>query len=521
MMNKFLLIPFFLLLIFSTRSSAQITNLTVDGSSTSFTMTSGDTVTWSYNVTPAGAGTLVEIWYDVNQNGVIDPGTDVLWQSFVQTDGDTVGNDGPPDMDGHVNGAVLLKMPIGLAPGKYVLKFTEGGGSLSVAGTVNPLLSPAHTISGTVTPPSGKSAAYIFVEAHRSRKHQPNFWNGVTDASGNYTIQMNADTAGNPWRVNIVSNPYRPAIVTPSDTSVTIAQNLTGINFSMASAAAQVDGYVKDESGTALVNMGLSLSRLDSVNKQSTVQYFGKADVNAFFQMGVKSQDLIAGRTWRLFAQPGNSNSDLTTTQLAAIADMQINSADSIFKNLTIYNANSQIQGRIEINGAAPGFSIEIVGDNSDTAQAATMSDASSGNFTLSVSNKIFNYQLFPIRLPANYYVSPVTAHPGNSGIVISMTTTAVNGRKQSVPTEFSLHQNYPNPFNPATTITYDIAKTSNVTIAVYNILGQKVATLVNEAKNAGEYSVSFDGSGIASGVYFYRMTAGNYSSMKKFVLMK
>ncbi|HUI29608.1 MAG TPA: T9SS type A sorting domain-containing protein [Candidatus Acidoferrales bacterium] len=90
-----------------------------------------------------------------------------------------------------------------------------------------------------------------------------------------------------------------------------------------------------------------------------------------------------------------------------------------------------------------------------------------------------------------------------------------------SNPTKFALLQNYPNPFNPSTTITYDVKSTSSVSIDVYDMLGQKVAELVNETKAAGEYTVSFDGSRLASGIYFYRMTAGNYTSTKRLVLVK
>ena len=89
------------------------------------------------------------------------------------------------------------------------------------------------------------------------------------------------------------------------------------------------------------------------------------------------------------------------------------------------------------------------------------------------------------------------------------------------IPTVFSLAQNYPNPFNPTTMITYDIPRTSEVTIAVYNVLGEKVATLVDGRLNAGEYKVSFDGGNLPSGVYFYRIQAGNYTSARKMILIK
>ena len=86
---------------------------------------------------------------------------------------------------------------------------------------------------------------------------------------------------------------------------------------------------------------------------------------------------------------------------------------------------------------------------------------------------------------------------------------------------EYRLDQNYPNPFNPSTTISYTIPMTSNVSLKIFNVLGKEVATLVNETKNAGNYSINFNAVGLSSGVYFYQLTTDNFTSTKKFTLMK
>jgi hypothetical protein len=104
----------------------------------------------------------------------------------------------------------------------------------------------------------------------------------------------------------------------------------------------------------------------------------------------------------------------------------------------------------------------------------------------------------------------------------LSQMITGVKDEKKFLPICFSLQQNYPNPFNPTTTIQYAIPKPEHVSLKVYNILGKEVAELVNENKQAGNYSVLFSAnSGYSSGVYFYRITAGEYSETKKLVLLK
>jgi hypothetical protein len=90
-----------------------------------------------------------------------------------------------------------------------------------------------------------------------------------------------------------------------------------------------------------------------------------------------------------------------------------------------------------------------------------------------------------------------------------------------ALPTEYSLSQNYPNPFNPSTTIKYGIPRHSTVTLRVFNTLGQQVAVLVNRTQDAGYHEAKFDGSAMASGVYFYRLKAGEYVETKKLLLMK
>ncbi len=95
-----------------------------------------------------------------------------------------------------------------------------------------------------------------------------------------------------------------------------------------------------------------------------------------------------------------------------------------------------------------------------------------------------------------------------------------------NIPTQFTVEQNYPNPFNPTTEIRYALPQQSDVRVTIYNAIGQKVRGLVSQKQDAGFYSVTWDGKNdagqaTASGIYLYRITAGQYSTVKKMILMK
>jgi choice-of-anchor B domain-containing protein len=117
-----------------------------------------------------------------------------------------------------------------------------------------------------------------------------------------------------------------------------------------------------------------------------------------------------------------------------------------------------------------------------------------------------------------------------DSGLYViktNLTLTGTGGQVSQInPDNFSLGQNYPNPFNPATVINYEIpsnvkSERSNVKLVIYNNLGKEVNTLVNAAQSAGNYEVKFDGSNLPSGIYFYRLTAGDFSETKQMTLLK
>ena len=98
---------------------------------------------------------------------------------------------------------------------------------------------------------------------------------------------------------------------------------------------------------------------------------------------------------------------------------------------------------------------------------------------------------------------------------------TDVENDQPKILKSFSLSQNYPNPFNPTTKISWQSPISSHQTLIVYDVTGKEVATLVNEYKSAGKHQMDFNASTLASGIYFYKLVAGNYTETKKMVVLK
>lgn len=117
------------------------------------------------------------------------------------------------------------------------------------------------------------------------------------------------------------------------------------------------------------------------------------------------------------------------------------------------------------------------------------------------------------------------TFHEGSSYVLDDLAwgsaTTDVPGRGASLPRTFVLEQNFPNSFNPTTKIQFEIPDERIVTLRVYNILGQEVATLVNDRLDAGHYRTEFNGTGLASGTYIYKLQAGSFTATRKFQFVR
>lgn len=151
------------------------------------------------------------------------------------------------------------------------------------------------------------------------------------------------------------------------------------------------------------------------------------------------------------------------------------------------------------------GTSVEFT--KTELITAISQNDGNSGQIT-NLGQEVITSDLFTI----------VKSEPLISSYVDGIWTDIEDENK---PVDFSLNQNYPNPFNPATKIEYSIAEPAKVSIKVFDILGREIATLVDKEQSAGRYNITFNAENLSSGIYIYRITAGDYTSAKKMVLFK
>jgi eukaryotic-like serine/threonine-protein kinase len=137
---------------------------------------------------------------------------------------------------------------------------------------------------------------------------------------------------------------------------------------------------------------------------------------------------------------------------------------------------------------------------------------------------KLDTTSLTPKRYSAYVYFNSLrSVSPVSISEYVSYEITATTGvnKDENKPGSFKLNQNYPNPFNPETIISYQLPVTSMVNVKIYDMLGNEMATLINEEQNAGEYQVKFDGTDLSSGIYLYRIQTNNYTETNKMILMR
>lgn len=262
------------------------------------------------------------------------------------------------------------------------------------------------------------------------------------------------------------------------------------------------------------------ISKFDSIKvfgiAKNVTEVFKNSDLNLQIPDNGEISDII------------NVNFGLKKTQEYSLSGIE-------FKIDTLLHTNvSDLVLLLSHNGLTDTL-FSQVGGTGDNIIGCILSDASSGNIFdgsapfsgyFKPQNPLSLFNGEDINGDWELRVSDLVA--GNTGTLESwemnftfLVPTDVESDNNKQPVDYGLYQNYPNPFNPSSKISYSIAEYGRVSLKIYDILGREVTTLVNEEKSAGRYEVIFNASGLASGIYFYRLQAENYVETKKMILLK
>jgi len=205
----------------------------------------------------------------------------------------------------------------------------------------------------------------------------------------------------------------------------------------------------------------------------------------------------------------GNGTVVATINQFMVLGDASIETYSDVPKTVTVVT-----------NLVSPNFKVYVKADGLSYSGALVAINQNNvlktSGYTDSLGNFIFNSALVPETVPVNIVVTGKNLLPYD-GFMILTSVNNISG----IANSFALNQNCPNPFNPTTNINFSIPKSSFVTLKVYDMMGKEITELINENLNAGIYSFDFNAGDLASGVYFYKLTAGDYTDIKKMTLLK
>ncbi len=244
----------------------------------------------------------------------------------------------------------------------------------------------------------------------------------------------------------------------------------------------------------------------DIIVDDSVIKFIGCPDTVAYSSQ-TELNDLVRSESFEL-----NPGSEFYFTDFYYVLDRE--EADSLLTEDDIVNFKAELVS--EMSGEVVGtfdnitYSREQLEKYSNISYQVNCSNLNAGNYYLRLKTSVQG--------DAEYFLGNVQ----NGGEELNKKGyNQINFDGTKLPISYDLSQNFPNPFNPATTINYQMPENGFVTLKIYDILGKEVATLVNEQKNQGRYSVTFDASRLASGVYIYQLRVNDYVSSKKRLLLK
>ena len=396
-----------------------------------------------------------------------------------------------------------------------------------------------YMLSGTVTDTAGnplKAWIEVYNVAHNT--YHWKYYHAVTDSGGHYSVHVRGgDTVvvfAHPFNHDYISQFYNDKSNFMDADRIPISSDTSGINFVMNHKPVYnngISGVVKNDSSLG-VNAIIFAIRLNDKHD------FHKRYSTITDSLGNYSFSHMYPGNYILLAIP-ERNYEPTFFRYDGMQTLRWKDADSVVVNAsgTVAGINftvvadtdsgaDLVSGTVRDNSGNPVNGAFVFALDANQQVSAYGITDQNGNYTIagltpgsySISTDKYGYTSTQTSTVSLDYNSNFTSSA--SFTMTPTDVTSINSNSGTIQ-NYKLYQNYPNPFNPTTVIKYSVPMASRVTLKVYNILGSEVATLVNGEKAVGNYSVTFNGSNLASGIYFYQLKAGSFVQTKKLVLMK
>lgn len=407
--------------------------------------------------------------------------------------------------------------------------------------TINISLTPfviptTFTLKGKVTDESGNPLR-AKVKAIIQNRGFNNVKYGVTDLNGNYTIRLREnDTVivyANPVNFNYLPEYYDNKLTATEADVIVMTTNYENINFELSQRvpyANSISGSLKDTLGMPIIG-NVTAFRVHDGQRPFKVSTL--SDSTGAYEL----TDLLPGKYY-LFACsfpnyiPTYFRYDGALALNRKMADSLVVTENSNLTGINftllnrVYNGSGTIAGKVYEMNNNPVNGAYVVAVNEDGKVISSAVSDNEGNYLLTNLNAdnyslVFNKFDYAEAEVNNIQVFENNLYSSIANINLVPETVTDVENEVTTPSHFSLSQNYPNPFNPETTISFNLPYQQHVTLKVYDILGNEVANLVNETKQAGKYEVKFNASKLSSGIYFYTLKTDNFSKTMKMTLIK
>ncbi len=404
------------------------------------------------------------------------------------------------------------------------------------------VIAPTHSVTfegkveSSMNMPVANAMVKVWASGEVDEDSRDNAGTAMTDSNGNYSITLSSlKPFTNTFIVSAHAEGY-PVEFYNNQTSFFNATALyafgdttfTGINFTLTASDTvthySLSGTVMDSAGNGI--KGAFVAVFDSASHHDEV-HVGVTDSTGNYTVS----NLAAGTYYVMFHAKGYisqfyMNAEKWENATPVHVSSTVTGINATLTKEPQIAASGEIIGQIHSSaGLALSGVLVTVFNSNNQAVASAVTDAS-GSFTiLGIAQGSYTVTASLATYSSQQQTAAYNPNSGSTTVqnftMPSSITAVSNPPAGNLPTMYKLDNNYPNPFNPSTVIGFTIPMTTHVRLDIYNILGQRIAELVNSNMAAGHYQVSFNASGFASGVYLYRLSTNNFTSVKKMILSK